>query len=349
MAYPDCHVRDEKFEPDFFRRIRVEQGKYLWQLYKKSFYDAAMNSIRVLKTFVAVAETGSFTAAAERIALTPAAVGAQIKGLETEMGRNLFVRDKRGASLTPAGMALVPRALRLLQDYEELSSSVAKDGALSGSVTVGAISSAMASVAKTLARLKLLYPSLSITILNGQQSELESKVVLGELDAAIYVQSRTPEHRGTAWVPLYNERVMFAVGRRVVGRRAEVIQLLKTQPYLRFDHQSLTGAQIERVLHRMGLHLTPFLELNSLAAIMELVRHDVGVSVLPVLRDSKWESDKTVQLLPLPGRKLHRGVGVLHTTRRAHLMNVLIHYLVRDLKEPESAGASGQASDYAPD
>ena len=73
-----------------------------------------MSSIRLLKTFAAVAAEGSFAAAASQVALTQAAVGQQMRALEAELRRPLFERQGKSVVLNDAGRELLPQVRRLL-------------------------------------------------------------------------------------------------------------------------------------------------------------------------------------------------------------------------------------------
>lgn len=77
-------------------------------------------SIRYLKTLLAIAEKGSFAAAARTVNLTQSAVSMQMKALEDDLGLSLFDRSRRPPVLTEAGKALVPRARQIVVSYENL-------------------------------------------------------------------------------------------------------------------------------------------------------------------------------------------------------------------------------------
>ncbi|HTO28821.1 MAG TPA: LysR family transcriptional regulator, partial [Devosia sp.] len=74
--------------------------------------------ITLAKTFLAITETGSFVTAAARLNVTQTAVSARVRALEEQLGRRLFVRNKSGARLTPAGERFVKHAINLIQVWD---------------------------------------------------------------------------------------------------------------------------------------------------------------------------------------------------------------------------------------
>jgi DNA-binding transcriptional LysR family regulator len=82
--------------------------------------------IRQLRAFVAIADTGTFTAAAQRVHVTQAAISMQIRQLETELGAKLFVRAPRRVVLTEAGEQLLQRARHILRDHDAAIDVVAE-------------------------------------------------------------------------------------------------------------------------------------------------------------------------------------------------------------------------------
>eukprot|EP01034_Spumella_vulgaris_P031533 gene31533-38947_t len=103
-----------------------------------------MSSIRLLRTFVAVAAEGSFAAAAPRVALTQAAVGQQMRLLESEMRRALFARQGKAVVLSDAGRELLPQVRRLVALYDQMLATAPATEPMAGTLNLGAVVSAVA-------------------------------------------------------------------------------------------------------------------------------------------------------------------------------------------------------------
>ncbi|HEV2678577.1 MAG TPA: LysR family transcriptional regulator [Aliidongia sp.] len=269
-----------------------------------------MSSLRFLRSFLMVAECGSLVAAADRLGLTQAAVSLQMRSLEREFGWPLFDRGGRGLTLNVWGRRLRPQAERLLGLYEEMRADFAgnEDG-LVGEVAVGAVVSAMGALARAVAELKRDHPRLEVRLVTGKSGELVEQVVDGRLDAAITVElpGRTPARLD--WTPLYAEPLVLLAGRAAAGRSLE--DLLRHEPFLRFDRATPTGLLIDRALVARKIEVKEFLDLNSIETIVELVRQDVGVSLLPLLKGTNWQRDARLRLIALNRDEDIRTIGLI--------------------------------------
>ncbi|AZG13715.1 MULTISPECIES: LysR substrate-binding domain-containing protein [Cupriavidus] len=275
-----------------------------------------MSTIRFLRTFVAVAEHGSFAAAASQVALTQAAVSLQMRSLEQELRRALFDRSGRVAVLNADGRALLPQARRLLALYDEMRVPLADAEAMAGAVAVGAVVSVMGGLSHVVAGLKQTYPALDVRLIGAKSFELAAMVESGELDAAFVVEGSARLAGTLHWTPLYDEPIVAIASRGSHGDDAR--QALAANPFLRFDRSQRTGALVERALRRAHLRTNEYLELNSIEALVELVRQEVGVTVVPLLKRARWRDDKALRILPLRagGEPVVRTIGMLE--RRDH-------------------------------
>lgn len=271
--------------------------------------------MRFLRTFLAVAQHGSFSEAAEQVALTQAAVSFQMRALETELGRELFDRSGRLAILNAAGRELLPEIRNLLDLYDRMRVPRNAPGELAGSVTMGSIVSCMGTLSKVVSGLKKAHPKLDVRVFSGKASELAHKVEAGELDAAFLVEAGR-KMASTRWTPLYEEELVVIAPPSATGD--DVRAVLAQNPFLRFDRTQRTGLQIDRILRRLAVPLNEFLELNAIETLVELVRQEAGVTLLPLLNGTNWQASPDLRILRLPSDlgPISRAIGMLE--RREH-------------------------------
>ena len=295
-----------------------------------------MSNLRLLRTFVAAARGGSFTAAAEQMALTQAAVGQQMRALEAEMRKPLFEKTGRSMVLSPAGHVLLPRAEQLLAQYDDMRRDLQSEKKqIAGTLRLGSMVTAVGLLSSTVADLKLRHPALEVVLRVHDHARLFDEVVSGALDAVVVVASRVPKGNGLQWTPCYEETLTVIANAGVTTPHTRIEHLFDTQPFIRFDRHTPTGARIDRLLRRLGLVPRELIELNSLLAIAELVRRNIGFTVAPLLKNFNWESDPALRVLQLPGRPLARRIGMLERGPRSHITGVVREEMLAQLKRME--------------
>ncbi len=279
-----------------------------------------MPSIRTFKIFLAVAKHGTFAAAGKEIGLTAAAVGLQIRALEDELDQVLFDRGPRSVVLNTAGRALIPQIEELVLRYEALAAGGDGDE-LSGTVVMGALVSAlMGAFADALWTLKREHPRLKVRLFAGMSSDFAYKVEHGELDAAVVTQSPRPLSSSLLWTPLYTEPMVLIVPRHPhFTLPREPLEMLGKAPFIRFDRHTWTGHLVVDVLNRCKVTTQDELELNSVEAIIEIVRQGFGISIVPQLANVQWDRDRALRVIPLPGIDVQRRVGLIERTRHGRM------------------------------
>jgi DNA-binding transcriptional LysR family regulator len=280
-----------------------------------------MASIRMFKTFLAVAKYGTFAAAGKEIGLTPAAVGLQIRALEEELNQVLFDRGPRSVVLNTAGRKAVPQIEELLVRFEALASS-GESGELSGRVLMGAlVSTLMGSFADALWTLKREHPRLRVQLFVGLSSSFAYQVEHGELDCAIVTKPPRPLASTLLWTPLYTEPMVLMVPRKPHFELPEApLDALRQAPFIRFDRDTWTGMLVKDVLYQAGVESTrDELELNSVEAMIEIVRQGFGISIVPQLANVRWDKDQALKVIKLPGVTTERNVGLLERTRHSRM------------------------------
>ena len=236
-------------------------------------------SIRRLKTLIAIAETGSFTDAADVVSLTPAAVGQQIKGLEEDLGIAIFDRNKRSPQLNPLGLALVPRARELIHAYDHLIADLTDESFNIQELTIGAVDTVMAGlVPKVLANLQREYGHIHIRVVPGLSGDLYPQVDRGTLDAAIISEPRQV-YDHLRWRPFAEEPLLVIAPPHALSD--DPVELLESFPYIRFSRLAWVGEQIDEWLIGQQVRINESMELTTLESISTMVSYGLGASIVP--------------------------------------------------------------------
>ncbi|MEM9574709.1 MAG: LysR family transcriptional regulator [Pseudomonadota bacterium] len=265
-------------------------------------------SIRLFRTFVAIAETGSFAGAAEKAFVTQAAVSQQMKRLEDELQTVLFDRTGRTPRLTSAADALVPQARDLIHRYDQLVASLRSNSVLTGDITIGAVPAVMSAlVPRALKSLYESFPGVHIKVVPNLSSDLFEMVERGSVDAA--VMSKPPKLLSRfRWHAIADEPIMLAVSERVSGDDPK--QILTNNPYLRMAQRAWVGDVANEILDELGLSPGEVMELESLETIGSMIAHNLGVAIIPkpVIAN---HAHQNIRFLPIGVKPRSRSIGVL--------------------------------------
>src|SRR5258708_3231633 len=220
-----------------------------------------MPTIRMLKTFRAVARTGSFAAAADKVALTQAAVSLQRRGLEQALGRKLFDGSAREIVLSGQGHEIRPKVEQILNLLDELEATPADS--MQGPVAIGAVVSVIGALSLGVAQLKTAHPGLDVRLLSARSDELTVMVEQGEVDIAAVVARPDQTLPDTLkWTPLYTEPLMLIVSREISD--TDPHRILASHGFLRFDRRVRTGVVVDQALTALRLGGHEDLEIYSL-------------------------------------------------------------------------------------
>ncbi|WP_426234595.1 LysR substrate-binding domain-containing protein [Pseudomonas sp. TWP3-2] len=270
--------------------------------------------IKELKTLIAVAREGTFAAAGNKIGLTQAAVSAQIQRLEAELGFEIFDRKGRTAHLNRMGHQILLQAQELLRLYENLGSSTVGLPA-SVLVNVGAIASVQRSfLPDALARFHQQSPQCRTRVVPGLSMELVNLVDAGEIDMAAIIRPPFSLHSDLRWTTLALEPYRLLVPQDLPGE--DWVELLSSQPFVRYDRSSFGGRQVDRFLRQMHFNLREVCELDELEAIVKLVENGVGVALVPQTATLE-QLPEGVRALDLGQHTFHRDIGLIHRSRQS--------------------------------
>lgn len=250
--------------------------------------------IRQLRAFVAIAESGTFTAGAERVHVTQAAVSMQIRQLETEVSAKLFIRAPRNVILTEAGEKLLERARHILREHDAAIEEIAEfAGAKRGRLRIGSASAGVTSdlLPRILKELRKRHPNAEISVSSGTSESLAQQILAGETDIAFV--SLPVEARGIHTERLNEDQlVAIASPRHALARQRTVsAYALAGERLILGERGGNTRRLIDEFFAQAGVKPTVSMELSRQAAIKRMVEEDMGVGIVP-LQTVRDEVDK---------------------------------------------------------
>jgi len=238
-------------------------------------------SIQLFKTLVAIADGGSFIAAAARVHVTQAAVGQQMRRLEEQLQVALFDRSGKSPRLNHVGISLVPKARAVVQAYEAVVTDTRGAAQIIGEITFGAVPSTIrALVPLAIKRLFADEPGLHIRVVPGLSDELQQQVLRGGLDAALISQPAAV-NPNVQFHPLANEPLVLLSSQGVTGNDAT--EIIQKTPYIRHARHSTVGVLADEYLIQNRLIVQEFMEIDSSETVISMVAHGLGVSIVPDL------------------------------------------------------------------
>lgn len=268
-----------------------------------------------LRAFVAVAETGSFSMAAERLRLTQPAVSKRIAGLESALGTRLFDRIGRSVSTTEAGQTLLPRANRILREISDAERSLREiPGTVGGNLAIGTSHHVglhrLPPVLRSFAR---NHPGVELEIRFMDSEKAHEAVAAGKLELAVVTldpQATDPRLRST---PIWDDplSLMVACDHPLAGETEVDVESLAAWPAVLPGPGTYTGQILQSLFAARGARLNIGMSTNYLETLRMLAAIGLGWSVLP---DTMLTQD--LVKLELAGTAMRRELGyVVHRER----------------------------------
>ena len=299
-------------------------------------------TIRLLRTLVAIADTTTFSAAAEVVHVTHAAVSQQMQTLEGDLGISLFNRATRTPELTPVGHEIVRKARKLIADYDNLVPSVLADGGLSGVVSLGVLRTTLTGLTpKAMAVLRAKYPNIGLRLRPGLTGTLLTEIERGNLDAAIVTKPHLIPP-AIQFRELAQEPMQLIAAEEETG--TDPFELLTTRPFIRFNRNAVLGTLIDNWILSKRLQVSETMELDSPEAITSMVHANLGVSIVPDLA-VKPQDSIPVKSLPLGEDAPMRILGLAY--HKDQIKVELIEELFKTLKTVIDTAAVQRPGDDA--
>jgi LysR family nitrogen assimilation transcriptional regulator len=276
-----------------------------------------MISLRQIRSFVAVYEAASFTAAAEREGATQSGISQHIKQLEAELGVSLLVRDGRAVEATAAGRLYYTECVGVLRRLDAAQQAVAVK-ALHGKVRVGLMPTFTRSVlAPALDKFLTTTPGADISVIEAYSGVLTEMVRKGELDFGV-----VPAFEGAAGLSqhlIIRDRETLVSSKQSSGDHLKPVRLgdLGALKIILPGLQNTRRRTIETYLGTHDVRVAQRLELDAMMGTLQFVAASDWVAVLPfVMMMSDLDGDRFV-IRPLDDPPFHSEFVLIEPSRRA--------------------------------
>lgn len=250
--------------------------------------------LNALRIFLAVAENGSVSKAAEKLNYVQSNVTARIKNLEEDLDQQLFYRKSRGMLPTPAGENLIRYARKIIHLTEEAKNSIDENGSLNGQLNFGSMETTAAiRLPKPLAKFHHKYPQVEINLHTGTTAELRQMVLDYKLEGAFI--GGPFNHPDIVQKEIFREEMVLVTQDGLSGIDDPEIKAL-----IGFKAGCSYQEQLDSWLTDSGRPALKVMQFGSLEAILGCVHAGMGISLLPrsVMEHKRYAKGLTIHDVP---------------------------------------------------
>ena len=276
-----------------------------------------------IKTLLTVAEEKNFTKAANKLNLTQPAVSHQIKELEDELQEQLFIRKKGDIIPTPIGDIVLNYARKFVAMHNKMLDDIKHNHKIN--IKLGITHTAESNkITEIIGSYLINDPGLSVTIITDTTNNLYKMVENYELDLAIVDNKKNVKLN---YLPLDTDYLVCVVNNNSPLAKKKIVtlkELKKENLILRLD-SSYTRKLFESTLESINESINSFkiiLELDNIETIKDLVRKDMGVSILAKNTCIDEVNRKKLTILPIENLSMVRKNYIIYTDYFNYIDNV---------------------------
>ncbi|MFK4790817.1 LysR family transcriptional regulator [Microbacterium sp. ZW T5_56] len=292
-----------------------------------------------VRSFLAIVDSGSFRAAALLRNLSQPALTKQMQSFERWAGTELIDRSHHGATLSPAGRALVDHARALVARADAFGDHTRRVAeGRTGTLSVGFGMSSLRQVPAAIRRLRAGRPDLSITLEDLSSTQQQAQIRDGILDVGF--GRRPATDRGLVFRPVWTDRLAYATSDRGVDP-TDIRHALIDRPLARLARDNGPGLaqQVEAVEHAWSVRADTLTTTHDLLTLIAITSAGVGPAIIPL--SSRHLTPPHVQVIPIPGPEAEWIIGA---TWRAGSHNTAVSTLVTLAEEVSGELLTGNKS-----
>ena len=294
--------------------------------------------VRHLETLLAVAESGSFTTAAEQMHTVQSNVSEHVRQLESELGVQLLVRGRRGTVPTEFGVRVIERARAIRSEIEALHKDLSMlQGLETGHATLGVVGTvSRLLVPMVVGEMRASAPGLSLRLTEGASERLAGEVAERQLASAVVTEPVSDPRLHVEHLRDEDLVALVPVALRSGGREPIALRELATETLILPPAGNPLRDEVETAARAERVELRVPIEVEGVRLIADLVSAGVGVSILPETAVAPdLAGVEQLHIARMPPRRL-----ALITARgvQLSLADQAVHDAVRRLVRDEPVG-----------
>jgi DNA-binding transcriptional LysR family regulator len=270
--------------------------------------------LRQLEIIRAIADTGSFTAAGEKLHVSQSAISRQILLLEEELGEAVFHRIGRRIRITPAGESLLQLSHRVFQDLQDTVAGISeRQESLKGTMRlVGGMTVCLYVFPALLAEVRRTHPSLDLKITVGSADRSVAMLRSGGADLGMV--TLPVEAADLVSVPVLQEELLLITypGHPLAKKRQIHPADLNKEPFILFEAGSVTRRLVDEFFTRERIEPDVVMETENVEIIKAMVRYGLGISIIPWQAAAADVAAEALFCRRIAGHALRRQTGWIY-------------------------------------
>src|ERR1700741_1311798 len=239
--------------------------------------------LRQLEVIRAIAETGSFTAAGDKLHVSQSAISRQVLLLEEELGEAVFHRVGRRVRITSAGDALLQLSHRVFQDLHDTVADISdRQESLRGTLRlVGGMTVCLYVFPPLLSEVRRVHPNLDLKVTVGSTERSLAMLRSGAGDLGLL--TLPIDASDMVSVPVLEEELLVATypNHPLAMKRRIAPADLNRQPFILFETGSITRRLVDEFFTRERIEVEIVMETENVEIIKAMVRSGLGISIVP--------------------------------------------------------------------
>lgn len=282
----------------------------------------------MFQVFAELADTASFSKAAETMGITQSAVSQQIRAIERQYQVTLIERSKRNLTLTAEGRVFLEAAREILAIYETLDRKLRRmRDIVSGPLRISTVFSiGLHELPPYLKEFRRRFPDVEVLVDYRRSAQVYAAVSEGEADIGLVAYP--VRRKGLDILPFWRDRLVLicAPSHRLAGKRRVRLKELDGERFIAFDPDLPTRKEIDRRLREDGVRVRHAMEFDNIETLKRSVEIESGISIVPETTVREEVTSRQLAAVEIDAPEMWRPLGAI-VKRRKQETPVNRHFL----------------------